>query len=208
MTSEPTEGAGRDRFSAALSGVTAALLVVAAALVVTGAALPSEDVAADEAARVVALEAADPTRLRVPSLDVDARLVPIVVDEDRVLAPPEDPAVVGWWEASARPGERKGQTVLTGHTLHAGDGALDRLPRLRRGAHVDLVTGKGTMRYRVTGVEVLDIATVAERAQELFGQDRQRGRLVLVSCTDWNGSSYDSNVIAFARPLGQPNTGS
>jgi hypothetical protein len=60
------------------------------------------------------------------------------------------------------------------------------------------------MRYAVSDVRVLSQAALARSAPRLFGQGRGAGRLVLVSCTGWNGSSYDSNVVVLARPLGVP----
>ena len=60
------------------------------------------------------------------------------------------------------------------------------------------------MRYAVSDVRVLSQAALARSAPGLFGQRHGGGRLVLVSCTGWNGSSYDSNVVVLARPLGVP----
>ncbi len=88
--------------------------------------------------------------------------------------------------------------------MHTGGGALDRLPEITRGARVDVVTCTGRMRYRVVRVAVLGRDELARDAVSLFGQDGGDGRLVLVSCTDWNGSSYDANVVVLAAPLGQP----
>jgi hypothetical protein len=44
-------------------------------------------------------------------------------------------------------------------------------------------------------------AELADNSRKLFGQDTGSGRLVLVTCTDWNGASYDNNVVVFARPV-------
>ena len=63
-----------------------------------------------------------------------------------------------------------------------------------------MVTRSGTMRYAVSDVRVLSQAALARSAPRLFGQRHGAGRLVLVSCTDWNGSSYDSNVVVLGRP--------
>jgi hypothetical protein len=81
---------------------------------------------------------------------------------------------------------------------------MDRIGRLRPGQKVDVVTRRGTMRYRVQRVRVLSQAALARDAVRLFGQRGGSGRLVLVSCTGWNGSSYDSNVVVLASPLGVP----
>ncbi len=151
-----------------------------------------------------ALPPSAPVRVEVPSLGVAAGIDPVAVSADRVLDPPDDVERVGWWDASAEPGAEAGQTVLTGHAVHTGGGVLDELPDVRPGARVDLRTEQGLMRYRVTGVETLRRDEVAARTEELFGQDRGDGRLVLVSCTRWDGAVYRSNVVVTAEPLGEP----
>ena len=150
------------------------------------------------------MTAGAPQRLVIRAIGVDARVVPVSVGSDAVLDPPADYREVGWWDASARPGDGRGQTVVTGHTVHTGGGSMNRIGRLRPGQKVDVVTRKGTMRYRVRRVQVLGQAALAKASVRLFGQRGGSGRLVLVSCTDWNGASYDSNVVVLAAPLGVP----
>jgi LPXTG-site transpeptidase (sortase) family protein len=111
---------------------------------------------------------------------------------------------VGWWQRSARPGATKGQTVLTGHTVHTGGGVMDRLGKLRAGRLVKVVTPKGTMVYRTTRVVTWSKEQLAKRAVEIFAQERPKVRLVLITCSGWTGSYYKSNVVVFATPLGVP----
>ena len=122
-----------------------------------------------------------------------------------VLDPPRNPRDVGWWKRSVRPGATRGQTVLTGHTVHTGGGvdgptsascARDRWSRSS--------PRKGTMVYRATRVVTWSKAELAERAVDIFAQERGGTRLVLITCTDWNGSAFESNVVVFAKPLGRP----
>ena len=95
---------------------------------------------------------AKPVRLVVPALKIRAPIKPIEVNDQQVLDPPRNPREVGWWKRSARPGATKGQTVLTGHTVHTGGGVMDNLGKLRKGQLVKVVTRKGTMVYRTTKV--------------------------------------------------------
>jgi LPXTG-site transpeptidase (sortase) family protein len=147
-------------------------------------------------------QASVPVRLVVPALKLRSKVVPIAMSSDAVLAPPEDYREVGWWDDSAKVGAHRGQTVITGHTVHTGGGAMDHLGEVRRGQQVQVVTPYGRMHYRVTGVRELSKDALARQAVSLFGQDSREGRLVLVSCTDWNGSYFARNVIVFAAPLG------
>lgn len=197
----------RDTWGALARDLT--VLVLAAAMLVGWAVVSDRGEQTEAGAEPVSYSAmppSEPTRLVVPSLGVRAPLVPIEVTPEGVLPPPEDANTVGWWRRSAKPGARSGQTVVTGHTLSQGKGALDRLPEVKKGAFVDLVTERGRMRYRVKRVVVLSYDEVARRAADLFAQDRQRGRLVLLTCTDFDGRVYRSNVIVFGTPMGRPQT--
>ena len=142
----------------------------------------------------------EPQHIEAPAIGLSAAIVPIEVDAG-VLDPPSDPNLVGWWDRSAEPGALKGQSVITGHTVHTGGGAMDDVGLLERNDIVRVVTRNATVRYRVEGVADLSKADVATYAQNLFGQDRGEGRLILITCDDWNGSFYESNVIALAVPV-------
>ena len=147
---------------------------------------------------------ARPVRLVVPSLGIRSAVKPIQIDQQGVLDPPANVREVGWWQGSARPGATRGQTVLTGHTVHTGGGVMDHLGQLRRGKLVKVVTPRGTMVYRTTRTLTLTKAALARRAVELFGQKRTDDRLVLITCSGWTGSEYTKNVVVFATPLGVP----
>lgn len=148
-----------------------------------------------------------PARLIIPSLDIDAPVVPIELDRDRVLRPPQDPSEIGWWDRSAQPGANAGQPLLTGHSVRLGEGAMDTLGDVKRGATVQVIgkpqdgekTGK-IASYSVQKVFVYSRKQVADNADDLFGQDRKTRRMVLVTCTDWDGKVYQSNIIVYARP--------
>ena len=106
---------------------------------------------------------------------------------------------VGTWSAAGCTGRRATQH---GRSRVGLDQRLDDLGDLRPGQVVRVVTPRGAMVYRTTRVVTLSKAELAARSQDLFGQERNRTRLVLITCTDWNGSDFESNVVAFARPLG------
>lgn len=144
----------------------------------------------------------DPELLIVPAVGIRAPILPIEVDADGVLHPPADVDDVGWWERSAKPGATSGQTLLTGHTVHTGGGAMNSLGELRPGSLVRIKTPEGMFDYSATKVFVYTRAELAEHKAELFGQDRPDNRLVLVTCTGWTGHDYTSNIIVFAQPLG------
>src|SRR3546814_5826556 len=77
---------------------------------------------------------------------------------------------------------------------------MDKLGKIDKGSRVQVKTGKATLNYKVSKVKTYTTAQVAKYAQTLFAQDRERGRLVLVTCTDWENGVYQSNIIVFADP--------
>lgn len=189
------------RLDALLTAITRGLLVFGLGAAGLALVLGGPE---DPLPRTVALpEPAVPVSMTVPGLGIRADVVPIGLSADAVLDPPADPDLVGWWDDSAQPGGGSGKVVITGHTVHTGGGALDSLVDLDDGTVV-VRTEKGPRRYQVTDRYVVSYEDVASGAQDIFGQDDdapEGAPLILVTCTDWNGSFYESNVIVVARPI-------
>jgi hypothetical protein len=141
-----------------------------------------------------------PEQLDIPSLDVRAKVVPLTLDPMRTLVPPSDPRLVGWWADSAPAGASRGTTVITGHRVHTGGGALNGVPRLRPDHRVTLQTADGPVSYRVSRIIVLGKAQLARDADRVF-DDTGPARLVLITCGDWDGEVFRSNVLVFATPM-------
>ena len=206
-------------------GVTWTLVVVGLLLVVTGGAAwwsqPStsseEKVGVDPTPTVstptgqeivegvplpkelrVKTEPGAPERLEVPSLGIAAPIIPIGAPGG-VLTPPSDPLTLGWWADGAKPGARLGSALVTGHTVHSGGGAMDDLEQLNDGDRVWMSTDRGRIPYDVRKVVVLGKGKLVEQAERFFDQDVP-GRLVLITCEDWNGVEYLSNVVVTATP--------
>ena len=140
----------------------------------------------------------DPLRLQIPTLAVDASVDPILAPGG-VLTPPSDPQVLGWWADGARPGEARGSALVTGHTVSTGGGALDDLEELGEGDAIRVSSARTRTVYSVESVRVLAKGDLAVRAEQLFDQD-VAGRLVVVTCEDWDGEEYLSNVVVTATP--------
>jgi LPXTG-site transpeptidase (sortase) family protein len=132
---------------------------------------------------------------------VSAQVIPIAADGG-VLTPPSNPRTVGWWSPGAQPGARIGSAVLTAHTVHTGGGAFDDLDKLRPGALVTVITSTGRITYVVTSMTNYPRQSFAKHATELFDQTIN-GRLVLVTCEDWNGQIYLSNIVVIAELSGR-----
>lgn len=143
-------------------------------------------------------EPGSPRRVLIPALDVSAPVMPVEAP-DRTLVPPQDPARLGWWADGAKPGAREGSALIAGHTVHTGGGALDDLEELDEGDEVVVRTDRGKVRYVVDRVRIYSKGRIADDATRLFSQDSP-GRLVLITCEDWDGARYLSNVVVTATP--------
>jgi LPXTG-site transpeptidase (sortase) family protein len=140
-----------------------------------------------------------PYRVVIDVLGIDVPVLPIHL-EVNTLVPPSDPQTLGWWADGAVPGAKQGGAIITGHTVHTGGGALDNLEALVPGDVFSVRTDAGSIDYWVSRVEVFDKERVSRASTRLFSQG-VRGRLVLITCEDWDGTGYDSNVVVIARPL-------
>lgn len=143
-------------------------------------------------------EPGSPRRVLIPALHVSAPVMPVKAP-DRTLVPPSDPTRLGWWADGAKPGAREGSALIAGHTVHTGGGALDDLEQLDAGDEVTVRTDRGTVHYVVERVRVYSKGRIADDAARLFSQDSP-GRLVLITCEDWDGTRYLSNVVVTAVP--------
>ena len=141
-----------------------------------------------------------PYTLRIPRIGVDAPVVPIRSTQDRVLLPPRDPGIAGWWSDGAAPGASHGSAVLVGHTVrNNGGGVFDDVGTLRSGDTIEVEGSNTTLTYRVQSVDVLSKDQVARDAEQIFTQAGP-GRLVVITCDDWDGTTWQSNIITIAAP--------
>ena len=140
----------------------------------------------------------DPLLLEVSRLGVEAPVLPIEVDGG-ILEPPADAREVGWDQGTAKAGSAYGGTVITGHTVHTGGGALDELDDLKQGDTVVIGTNRGRIEYVVREVTHVTKQQMVKRLPELYRGD-VAGRLVLITCTDWNGVEYLANTVVLAEP--------
>lgn len=138
-----------------------------------------------------------PTELRVPSLDITASVALVDTGGSRTLIPPNDYTTVGWWSAGARPGARHGTAILAGHTVHTGGGAFDDLELTAAGDKVIIEGTRGRVVYRVASVSTYRKGTLAQESASVFAQ-RGESRVALVTCENWNGEMYLSNLVVIA----------
>jgi hypothetical protein len=94
-----------------------------------------------------------PTRVRIPSINVDSTLESLTLNADSVLNAPTLYNEAGWYAAGVVPGD-KGPAVIAGHVDSVGGPAVFfRLNTLTPGALVEVERGGVWVNFRVTTVE-------------------------------------------------------
>lgn len=148
---------------------------------------------------ITAAEPKQRTRPRTPEVvtvgDIKAKIIPVEMT-DNELTPPPDPQILGWWGRPA--GARHGATLLIGHTVHTGGGALDHLDEVTPGTEVS-VSG---VKYTVVSNEDISKEDLPARAEDLFNQSGPH-KLVIVTCTDYDVATghHLSNTVLTATPV-------
>ncbi|WP_405446391.1 class F sortase [Streptomyces achromogenes] len=142
-----------------------------------------------------------PTSFRVPSLGIDAPIVPLRLDAHRELeTPPVDQArLVGWYEGGPTPGEA-GTAVAVGHRdTRSGPAVFAGLASVKPGKAVEVRRADGrTAVYSVDRVKVYDKAGFPDR--EVYGATG-RPELRIMTCGGLfsRRTGYTSNVVVFAH---------
>ena len=104
-------------------------------------------------------------------------------------------------ERGAAPGEAQGSAVLVEHAVrYKGGGVLDDLGDLSRGDAIEVEGAHSTLTYRVQSVDVLSKDDVARNAEQIFDQTGT-GRLVVITCGDFDGTVWRSNIVIIAAPV-------
>ena len=140
--------------------------------------------------RAVAASPPEPTRVRVPSLEIDAPVFPVSISLPHgALGVPPLIHRLGWWQDGMAPGSSTGSTLIAGHVDSArrGPGAFNRLHEARRGDSVQVTTRNGQTRtYHVVSVQVM----LKNKLPTSIFSRRGRPRLVLVTC----GGPFDPSI--------------
>lgn len=147
------------------------------------------------------LPPATPRRITVPSVQVDAPLVPVGLDADGwVNAPPlENNNLAGWYAGAVSPGEQ-GTSVIVGHVDNeTGPSVFYALGALGRGSRIEILRADGrTAVFTVYGIEVF---TKRQFPAAAVYEDAPEPELRILTCGgDYSEKKgYDGNVVVFAR---------
>ena len=199
------------------AGLAAALVAVA----VTGSAVavqvltPTDPVVAGQLAAPVAAPstepgstsapsatAARPVGLRIPAIDVAARVVRLGLNPDRTVEVPSNPAETGWYRPGPAPGDA-GSAVILGHVDSVdGPAVFDRLDELRVGDRVAVDAADGsTAVFRV--VRLVNYPNDRFPAERVYAAPGGGRRLNLVTCSGPFDpeDGYQANLVVYTRQV-------
>jgi sortase (surface protein transpeptidase) len=144
-------------------------------------------------------EAARPTRVRIPAIGVDARVIALGLNRDGTVQVPRAFAATGWYRPGPEPGER-GPAVIIGHLdSWTGPAVFARLSELRSGNLIRVARADGShVVFTVDRVEHWPKSDFPTR--RVYG--RTRGAVLrLVTCSgafDETSGHYLDNTIVYA----------
>jgi LPXTG-site transpeptidase (sortase) family protein len=139
--------------------------------------------------------ASPPSRISIPSISVDAKIVPVGIDPTtKSLVVPAQGSVVGWFSKGAK----QRPTVLVGHVDTAKKAAVFyRLPKLRTGDSIRVTNSDDSVRrYRVERITRVGKNSFPTKSVYLGSGLR------LITCGgkfDRKTGHYEDNIIVFAK---------
>ncbi|RPF40486.1 sortase family protein [Streptomyces sp. Ag109_G2-6] len=145
-----------------------------------------------------------PTRIRIPSIHVDAPLTGLGLEHDGSLEvpPPARGDLAGWYRDGITPGAT-GTAVIAGHVDNAsGPAVFYHLGALHRGAAIEVARTDGrTAVFTVHAVEVYDAKSFPDR--RVYGPS-PRAELRVITCGGGFSprTGYQGNVVVFAHLTG------
>ncbi|MEU4872113.1 class F sortase [Streptomyces sp. NPDC021608] len=144
---------------------------------------------------------AEPDRVRIPAIRVDAPVMAVGLDADGWVGapPPEDPNLAGWFTGGVSPGE-KGTAVVVGHVDNKlGPAVFYGLGALKKGNRVEVSRKDGrTAVFEIYGIEVFEKSNFpGDRVYASKGAPELR----VITCGGGfsKANGYEGNVVAFAR---------
>ncbi|MFF4320085.1 class F sortase [Streptomyces sp. NPDC001568] len=150
------------------------------------------------------LPGSPPSRIRIPSIRVDAPLTGLGLDRAGSLEvpPPTRVNLAGWYREGTTPGAT-GTAVVAGHVDHArGPAVFYHLGAVRRGAAIEVAREDGrTAVFTVHAVEVHDADAFPDK--RVYGPS-PRAELRVITCGGGFSprTGYQGNVVVFAHLTG------
>ncbi|MCC7436448.1 class F sortase [Candidatus Nomurabacteria bacterium] len=178
-----------------IAKIVSVLALVVFAIVIIKSTVYSPEISVKSATTVINA----PSRLAVPSLDIDAKVQKVGITLKGNMATPNNFVDVGWYEYGPLPGQL-GSAVIAGHVNNglAFPAVFSNLKNIETGADIYVETlGKNTLHFVVVGTKVYDFDA---KADEVFKQDDGKF-LKLITCTGtWSDQykTHDKRLVVTA----------
>jgi sortase (surface protein transpeptidase) len=149
---------------------------------------------------------ADPVRVRIPRINVDARIVPVGVNYRGEMDSPKDAWSVAWFAPGFKPDE-PGNAVLAGHVdyIHVGPAVFYNIRLLKPGDKI-VILAADSKEYEFEVKAVEQYLAGNAPLERIFGENPNKG-LNLVTCTgNFNSGTleYDQRVVVYAEEVKPP----
>ncbi|WP_406377010.1 class F sortase [Streptomyces sp. NBC_00647] len=146
------------------------------------------------------LPPAQPVRIRIPAIDVNAPMARLDLDRAGALQPPpaDRPGLAGWYGGGPAPGS-SGTALTTGHvdTRTGSPGVFYELGALTKGATIEISRTDGrTAVFTVDAVEAYDKDTFP--TGQVYGSSDLPELRVITCGGRVNDTGYQGNVVAYA----------
>jgi sortase A len=142
-----------------------------------------------------------PTRLIIPDISVDARIVAVSTTDSGAMETPEDYGEIGWYRLGAVPGEI-GRAVLAGHVdSKTGPAVFYLLRDVQPGQIVEVATSGNQQPLRFIVRETAQYPEHDAPLDRIFGGS-DRNELILITCAgvfDRGGAGYDQRLVVYAE---------
>lgn len=146
-----------------------------------------------------------PLTLAIPRLNSRSQIVEVGLDENKGVAVPDDPLVIGWYNESADLSAPTGSMVLVGHRNSRvyGAGSLEWLETLQIGDFIYVMgTHHTAVKFSVTNVQSVLKTSFTDIVAEAFS-NKGGFRLTIITCGgefDYSTGHYLSNIVVTAVP--------
>ncbi|GLX92871.1 hypothetical protein Hesp01_08210 [Herbidospora sp. NBRC 101105] len=147
-----------------------------------------------------AKDVANPTRVRIPAIKVNSRIIPLKLDKKGKLLAPKRFDVAGWHKSGPEPGE-KGVAVIAAHVdSTSGPAVFYRLRELKPGHKVTVGRADGSsVTFTVYRVARYPKNGIPDRLVYASGGGAQLRLITCGGTFDRARRSYRDNIVVFAR---------
>ncbi|MFF7331384.1 class F sortase [Streptomyces sp. NPDC008150] len=148
------------------------------------------------------LPRAEPTRLLIPKIEVDAPFTELAVDDTGRLEPPpaDDVNLVGWYAKGVSPGER-GAAIIAGHVDTATSAAVFAgLSDLTKGDRFSVKRSDGrTANFVVDSADTFEKDDFPDKRVYADTPDAQVRLITCAGTYDHSAKDYTENLVVFAH---------